>query len=141
MDDSRCGLLFKQIDSALQKRANAQLAEQGLTLSQMIALEALYEQPNHQANFKQLERALKVSQPTTVGIISRLKEKGLVDSFISADDQRVKIAVLTELGMDACCSAKKRMASEEEVVLSGFSAKEQKEFQAMLARVLHNITN
>lgn len=141
MENEDCGFLIKQIDSALNKRANANLKHVGVTLTQVAALEAIYSQPGCQVEFKQLEKLLKVSQPTTVGIISRLLDKGLLETFYSEDSPNAKVACLTPAGKEICDEAGKLVAQEEETLFSGFDEDERRQFISMLKRVADNVVD
>ena len=137
---TQCGLLIKQIDSMLSKRANAELKQHGVTVSQVATLNAINSQPNKQASFKQIERTLRVSQPTTAGLLARLREKGLVETFISETNANAKIACLTTKGEALCNQTAKSMANEEEYMLAEFSPEERKIFYRMLVRIAENLS-
>lgn len=141
MENEDCGFLIKQIDSALNKRANANLKHVGVTLTQVAALEAIYSQPGCQVEFKQLEKLLRVSQPTTVGIISRLRDKGLLETFYSEESPNAKVASLTAAGKAICDEAGQLVAHEEETLLSGFDDDERRQFISMLQRVVDNVSD
>ena len=134
-----CGLAIKHINDALARRSNAQLKSHNVTLSQIAVLHALSTRPNAEATFKELERTLRVSQPTTVGLIARLQEKGLVETCVSTDDLRVKIARLTAEGCALEAEARVDMEREEAALLAGFSREEKKQFHQFLERVQENV--
>lgn len=77
MQDKTCGLLFKQINDELQKRANNHMRSQNITMSQSVVLLELANAPNNTLSMKALEKHLNVAQPTAVGLISRLEQKNL----------------------------------------------------------------
>ena len=133
------GEMFKRVDGLLEKRANASLAEDGVTLSQMSVLVFLDGEPQKRAEFKDLERALGVSQPTVAGLVSRLRGKGLVD--VGASEERVngKVASLTADGRRVCARAARKMDAEEEQMLAGFSERERGELLGLLGRVADNL--
>ena len=97
MPDS-LGLLIKQINESLQKDANKKLEKQNLTLTQVGLITELGQKSNATATMKELEALLSVSQPTVVGIVKRLEQKGFVECFESPEDRRVKIVRLTKAG-------------------------------------------
>lgn len=139
MEQTRCELLIKQIDTLLSKSANASLKELDVTFSQVSALRAIESCPGHEAAFKQVERMLKVSQPTTAGLISRLRDKGLVETYDSSTSTNAKVVRLTEKGRQVCEDAEVAMSSEDERILAGFSDEERETFTAMLKRVVDNL--
>lgn len=80
-EDTSCGMLIKQINSALEKNANNTLRKQDLTFAQVSALLAIRDFPVQRISLKELEKILHVAQSTTAGIIYRLEQKGLVTAF------------------------------------------------------------
>ena len=90
-----CGTLLKQIHDALEKQANNSLRADGLTMAQVGVLLMLDRAEHRQMPLKELEKALHVAQSTAAGIVSRLEQKGLVESFGDAEDRRVKVVRLS----------------------------------------------
>ena len=130
-----CGLLIKQINDALEKRANNMLRPARLTVTQLGALLALDRAPNGNLTMKNMERELHVAQSTTVGIMSRLEQKGFVESFGDTADRRVKRVRITEEGAQMCAMARENMAAEDRFLMSIFSPEEQEEFLAQLQKL------
>ena len=85
-----CGALIKKVHDEIEKKANAMLRQQDLTLSQMNVLMELEAIPDHQLTLKELEGLLHVAQSTAAGIVVRLEQKGFVESFTDENDRRVK---------------------------------------------------
>ena len=134
-----CGMLIKQIDSLLAKRANAALQAHGVTFSQITTLRVIAESPGQEAPFKHIERTLKVSQPTTAGLIARLRDKGLVETFDAPDTPNAKIARLTPAGREVCELARTDMETEDARMFDGFTDEERATFAALLRRVVANV--
>ena len=139
MQNPDCGILLKQIDTLLAKRANAAMKQAGVTLSQVTLLRVLAEQPQQRAEFKFVERELGVSQPTTAGLIARLREKGLVTCCASPTTANAKVAQLTPAGQAVVEACEHDMRHEEEVIFAGFAPDEREQLLAMLARVRANL--
>lgn len=130
-----CGILLKQINDVLAKRANNELRSQGLTLIQSFLLLSLEEMNEQTASFKEMEKILHVAQSTAAGIIARLEQKQMVSSFRSADDGRIKMLRLTSQGQKFCKEARLGMAEAEKMLLSGLSAEEAALFKNLLWKV------
>ena len=139
VEQRHCGLLIKKIDAMLGKTANASLKDLDVTISQVAALRAIEARPGHEAPFKQVERDLGVSQPTTAGILSRLREKGLIETYDSPTTLNAKVARLTEAGERVCGEAQVRMGQEDDRMLAGFSDEERAQFAGLLERVIENL--
>lgn len=130
-----CGLLIKQINDALERRANNELRSDGLTLVQAGALFALSKLPGQEASMKDLEKILHVAQSTTAGIIARLEQKGLVESFGDMQDKRIKMVRITVCGLDCCKKGYEHMADTERNLLSGLTELEANMFKELLQKV------
>ncbi len=130
-----CGALIKQIHDELEKKANALLRQQELTLSQMNVLMELEAAPNHQLSLKELEGLLHVAQSTAAGIVVRLGQKGFVESFTDAGDRRVKMVSITPSGMACCQNAASDVKDMEEQLLSGLTEPEKILFRDLLEKV------
>ena len=130
-----CGILIKRIHEALEKEANNNLRKQDLTMSQAVALGKLNRLPGKEATLKELERIMYVAQSTTAGIIVRLEQKGLVQTFNVASDRRIKMVKITPLGEEFCQAGEQYMAEAEARLLAGLSEKERSAFRELLQKV------
>lgn len=135
MDKYTCGALLKQINDVMEKNANNALRGQDLTISQSGVLVLLDEKKEKTATFKELEKSFGVSQPTMVGILSRLEQKKLVEIITEPDDKRIRLAHLTQKGADKCKEGYKHMKSAEELLLHGLTDTEKKEFLRLLQKI------
>ena len=130
-----CGTLLKQIHDALEKQANNSLRADGLTMAQVGVLLMLDRAEHRHMPLKELEKALHVAQSTAAGIVSRLEQKGLVESFGDAEDRRVKVVRLSEAGAGCCRTADARMAEAERQLLSSLTEAERDIFILLLRKV------
>lgn len=133
------GKLIKQINDTLEKHANNSLRGHDLTMSQLSALIELDQLPEKQTSFKELERILHVAQSTTAGIITRLEQKGMVESFGDAADKRIKNVKITPLGEQQCEDAKQNMVASEALLLSGLTRNEQDALYGMLLKICNTL--
>ncbi|MGI6535763.1 MAG: MarR family winged helix-turn-helix transcriptional regulator [Eggerthellaceae bacterium] len=129
--------LVKTLDALLEKRANNDLRKDGLTLSQIGMLLACQE-AGGSCTLKQLERILKLSQPTVAGTAKRLEAKGLLLGSTDPDDGRVKRVRLSDAGADCCVISRTRMRETNEQLVSGFTPREQQEFSRLLEKAIQN---
>lgn len=79
MEQFQIGCLLKMITDKIKMRADADLAQQGLTLTQSRVLGYL-DRSGGQATQKEIEGFLQVSHPTVAGIINRMEQNGFVRS-------------------------------------------------------------
>ena len=134
-DDYICGTLLKQINDIMEKNANNALRGQNLTISQSGVLMLLDEKEEKTATFKELEKKFGVSQPTMVGLLSRLEQKNLIEILSDPDDKRIRRAHLTKMGENKCKEGYKHMRSAEELLLDSLTAGEKKEFLRLLTKI------
>lgn len=130
-----CGAMLRQINDIMEKNANNALRGQDLTLSQAGLLVELDKTENKSATFKELEKLFGVAQPTIVGIIKRLEQKGWIETLNDKSDKRIKIAHLTETGHAKCQTGYEHMKHAEENLLHALTLEEQKEFALLLTKI------
>lgn len=135
MDQYICGALLKQINDIMEKNANNALRGQDLTISQSGVLVLLDGKEEKTATFKELEKSFGVSQPTMVGLLSRLEQKNLVEILVDPDDKRIRRAHLTQEGADKCKEGYKHMKLAEEMLLSNLTEEERAEFLRILIKI------
>lgn len=134
-EDTSCGMYIKQINSALEKKANNTLRKQDLTFAQVSVLLVIQNFPKQEISLKELEKLLHVAQSTTAGIIIRLEQKGLVTAFGDSSDKRIKLVQMTSLGEKYCREAEQNMKEAEENLLSGLTETERIVFNNLLQKV------
>jgi len=132
-----CGALIKKVHDEIEKKANAMLRQQDLTLSQMNVLMELEAIPGHQLTLKELEGLLHVAQSTAAGIVVRLEQKGFVESFTDESDRRVKKVRITPAGMECSKNAASDVKEIETKLLSGLTAAEKLLFLDLLEKVFN----
>lgn len=133
--ENSCGLLLRQINNSLEKRANNDLRARDLTLAQVSALLSIQKTKEKQVTFKELEKILHLAQSTTAGIISRLEQKKLVEIHGDVSDKRIKYVCITPLGEQCCEEAEDSMEKTEEILLSPLTDEERSLFYNLLQKV------
>ncbi|MGN1319186.1 MAG: MarR family winged helix-turn-helix transcriptional regulator [Lachnospirales bacterium] len=134
-----CGELIKRINDILAKKANKELQEIDITLSQIKFLCTLDNNPNKSATLKELEKYFGVTQATVAGIASRLEKKGYVIGFIDEKDKRIKHIKLSDLGNDILEYAKETIEYREKELLSALNDNEKIEIRRLLQIVYESI--
>ena len=135
-----CGKLIKLISDEMRKNANNAMRSQDMTMSQFGALLELSRAPEEQRSLKELEQSLHVAQSTVAGIISRLEQKGLVEAFGDAADQRVKLVRITLAGCACVDNAEKDMVQAEQKLLSALTETEREIFYVLLQKVRNSLS-
>ena len=133
------GLLFKQIHDRLEEQSNNALRSKDLTMMQVSILVKLHQSSEQRLSMKELERYFGVAQSTIVGIVSRLEQKAMVESFYDATDKRIKLVHITPIGERCRAEASYEMELAEKKMLRGFSGEERNTLNRLLTRVADNL--
>jgi len=140
MDDKKIfGMLFKQVNDALEKRINNNLRAKEMTFAQVRVLRALYEKDDRMYSLKELEHILGVAQSTCAGLVSRLVQKKMVECYTDSADKRVKIVRLTPEGECCCVKGRHDLEQTEQTILKGLSEQERDQLFTLLQRVYQNV--
>lgn len=122
------GYKIKKINDLLQKRADETMKELDVTFTQHHVLVYLARCENHTSPLKSIEKDFKVSQATMAGIVIRLEEKGMIDSYTLSSDKRIKMVSLTDKGLAICEKSRELCLKSEERIRSIYSEEEMTNF-------------
>lgn len=121
---------LKRCYQALRRTVDAELRQYGITLSQRDVLLALWEEgPMDQRTL--LDR-LGLEQSSVSRLVDGLARRGLVALDGSPVDRRVRVAALTEQGIETLLGAPGTSEIAGETMLSGLSSNESKELVRLL---------
>lgn len=129
------GRLMKQINDQLEKNANNNLREIGLTVSQLTVLRHLNHAEDGRLTMKEVEKKLHVAQSTATGIAMRLELKGLITARGDESDHRIKVIEITEEGRSVCLKAKSFIIETETKLLNALDEEDRVHFVEMLKKV------
>jgi len=130
-----CGELIKRIHCAMQKRANNELREEDLTFAQVHLLFILQREPEGQSLLKKLEKKMGVAQSTMAGLVRRSEEKGFVEYIEDPTDRRVRLARITEKGLQVCRDTEDKIRRSEERMVSLLTEEEADTLCTLLEKV------
>jgi DNA-binding MarR family transcriptional regulator len=133
------GIIIKQIHDALERVANKELKTKDLTVSQMHLLWALKNSESGSLTLKELEKSLRNSQPTTLGIAKRLEQKGFLKGGFDHADKRIKFVKLVPRGEEVCQNSHIHMDETEEKLLKGLTKGERILLSELLIKLYKNI--
>ncbi len=99
--------------------------------------------PNQRSSLesKELEKLLRVSQPTVAGIVQRLVAKGLISTLNSPEDRRVKLIQLTTAGMELIDKAKEDMQRADRELVVALTDEEQAIFATLLEKIAQSLAD
>ncbi len=131
--------IIKRVVDGIEKRANNDLKDTGLTLNQCAILGYLSTKENNTASIKNIEKAFEVSQATMQGTIQRLVKKEFIALNGEPSDRRIKNAALTTLGLDVWMQADKQRQKNEEHFFADFTQEEIETLKTLLKKLYGNI--
>ena len=139
MKNRDIGYLIKAINDKLKVRADAELKDCDLTLSQSRVL-AFLNSCGGQATQKEIEDFMEVSHPTVVGIVTRMEQKGHVVSWIDPKDRRNKIVQITEHSAAIGRDMQRRVAANEKRMLESLSEEDIETLTGWLTTIYDNLS-
>ncbi|MGM9946574.1 MarR family winged helix-turn-helix transcriptional regulator [Floccifex sp.] len=133
------GYLIKSINDKLKAKADAELKQFNLTMSQCRVLTFLSSHEG-QATQKQIEVFLDVSHPTVVGIVSRMEQNGFVKTW-QCEDKRNKKVILTPQALSIDKQMQQNLQDNEQRLLKSLSIEQGKQLVELLQMVLKNLAD
>ena len=132
------GYLIKSINDKLKVRADAELKQYHLTMSQSRVLVYLRSRGG-QATQKEIETFLDVAHPTVVGLVSRMEQNGYVTCW-PCEDGRNKYVKLTPQAEAIDKDMQENMHANEEMLLAPLSPEERERLRDLLLTVAEHLT-
>lgn len=130
-----CGILIKKINDGLERDANNDLRESGLTVSQAGILSVLSSSGEDGMPLKKLEERLHIAQPTAAGIIRRMVQSGLLEYYADPSDGRAKNVRMTERGKELSRWGREQMEKAERKLLDPLTEEEAAAFRSCLEKI------
>lgn len=131
------GYLIKRINDKLAARADAELKQFDLTMSQCRVFLYLSSRGG-QATQKEIETFLDVAHPTVVGLVSRMEQNGYVTCW-PCEDGRNKNVKLTEQAEALDKDMKQNRLESEQMLLSPLSPEEREQLRKLLITVAEHL--
>ena len=132
------GYLIKSINDKLKVRADAELKQYHLTMSQSRVLVYLRSRGG-QATQKEIETFLDVAHPTVVGLVSRMEQNGYVTCW-PCEDGRNKYVKLTPQAEAIDKDMQWNQLENEKMLLAPLSPEERERLRDLLLTVAEHLT-
>ena len=132
------GYLIKSINDKLKVRADAELKQYHLTMSQSRVLVYLRSRGG-QATQKEIETFLDVAHPTVVGLVSRMEQNGYVTCW-PCEDGRNKYVKLTPQAEAIDKDMQRNQLENEEMLLAPLSPEDRERLRDLLLTVAEHLT-
>jgi len=139
MHPEHCAPLIRQINCATEKRINNELRDSDLTHAQICLTFVLIEKEDGCCSLKNLEKDLRLAQSTTLGIVRRSEEKGLVECFSAPEDRRGKSVRITKKGMELYHKTRTDIQRTEDWLLAALTPAEKDTFRSLLTKVRNSL--
>ena len=132
------GYLIKSINDKLAARADAELKQFNLTMSQCRVFLYLSSRGG-QATQKEIETFLDVAHPTVVGLVSRMEQNGYVTCW-PCEDGRNKYVKLTPQAEAIDKDMQRNQLENEEMLLAPLSSEDRERLRDLLLTVAEHLT-
>lgn len=135
----KCAILLKQLHNSMHKNFNKDLESLNLTMAQGEILFYLFRNQEKKIKQKDIEIALKISNPTATGTLKRMEEKELLSRTADEKDARSKIVLLTQKALDIKEELATRREIASEKLFLNFKEDEIAEFERCLIVMIQNM--
>jgi MarR family multiple gene transcriptional regulator MgrA len=127
------------IHDSIRKKANYELNNFDITLSQCRILDYLYERQNIKTSQKDIEEHYDVTHPTVIGILKRMKNKGFVITRSDDEDKRFNNICLTSKGETIHQKMSGFQNQMEQNLLKGLTDNQVQELKRYLKIISNNL--
>ncbi len=133
------GVLIKKLDKVFKQNFDQELERVGLTFSQMRVLRFLEGNPNTKITQKDISKGLDIQHSTTIGLLKRMQEKGLVTVVVDEDNRRCRNIFLTSKAEEISCEMERGRTIMENRVVASFTEEEKEIFYRLLNKAIDNL--
>ena len=119
---------------AAQAEIEAKLADAGLSLPKLLALQVLAD-GGESMPLSQLADRLSCVRSNVTQLVDRLEADGFVERQFDPNDRRSRLAVLTTAGRQSCREGSRIKAEAEADLLAALSAEEAEQLGQLLGKV------
>ena len=132
-------MLIKKLYKVFKQNFNQELERVGLTFSQMRVLRFLEGNPNTKITQKDISKGLDIQHSTTIGLLKRMQEKGLVTVVVDEDNRRCRNIFLTSKAEEISCEMERGRTIMENRVVASFTEEEKEIFYRLLNKAIDNL--
>ncbi len=133
------GVLIKKLDKVFKQNFDQELERVGLTFSQMRVLRFLEDNPNTKITQKDISKELDIQHSTTIGLLKRMQEKGLVTVVVDEDNRKCRNIFLTSKAEEISCEMERGRTIMENRVVASFTEEEKEIFYRLLNKAIDNL--
>ena len=134
------GRLFKQIYTLFEVDFIRSTKQKQVTPAQMDILFFLLSRKDQEVTQKDIETALRLSNPTVTGLLNRMEEKGLIRRVKKEQDKRYRMIQMTDQSRDYMAYLRYARQKGEENMVRGMTPEQVETLRSLLKMVLKNLT-
>lgn len=135
------GILIKKLDKVFKQNFNQELERVGLTFSQMRVLRFIEDNPKMKITQKDISNELDIQHSTTIGLLKRMQEKGLIRVVVDEDNRRCRNIFLTKKAEDIRYEMERGREIMESRVVKSFTDEEKETFYRLLNKAIDNLND
>jgi DNA-binding MarR family transcriptional regulator len=129
---------IKVVNDSVETYANRNLKKVGITLSQAKMMAFINDRKKQNTSQRDLEAFFKVTHPTIIGLLNRLKLKGYIRKEYNDDDRR-KYVFLTDEGKKVVKDLAALQKKTEAAVLKDFAEKDVEKLLSFMEKMFTNV--
>lgn len=133
------GFKFKLIHEGFVAMFNRELKEDDITFSQVMVISYLDEHQDKKVTQKDISEALHIKHPTTIGLLKRLEEKGMIKNVTDPDNRRCRNVTLSEKGLEFVDKRRERRKNTDYYLVNGMTEEEIESLRKLLDKVIDNM--
>lgn len=138
-DQEPIGFKFKLIHEAFVAMFNRELKEDDITFSQVMVISYLDEHRDSKVTQKDISDALRIKHPTTIGLLKRLEEKGMITNVVDPDNRRCRNVTLSDKGLEFVERRRERRKNVDFYLVNGMTEEEVTYLKKLLDKVIDNM--
>lgn len=105
----------------------------------MRVLRFLEDNPNTKITQKDISKELDIQHSTTIGLLKRMQEKGLVTVVVDEDNRRCRNIFLTSKAEEISCEMERGRTIMENRIVASFTEEEKEIFYRLLNKAIDNL--
>jgi MarR family transcriptional repressor of mepA len=133
------GVKIKILNNFFDQQLNREVAELGLSSSQVLVLGFLKQREGSVVHQKDIETEFHFSHPTVTGVVKRLAAKGFVTCTDDSVDRRYKKVQLTAKNKQLHEKMAKHIDVVSSIVFSGLKREEIATIDRLLGKMIANV--
>lgn len=130
---------FKILNTAIERILNRELAEYKITYTQATVIGYLKHSTNKEICQKDIEVSLGLAHPTVSSILSRMEEKGMIETKCMKSDKRYKTINLTPKAIEIADDIHNVIEKIKVELFSEVKSSDQEVLESIVTKLINNL--